>query len=313
MDFVPPSHKYDDPADFCQPGADPFCAAMGAMAALAVFEEALLPHKPGLVCPDSPGSHTDMNWVTFIIGASALAPFWQLQAENGLRTGHYKPLRRVAEKLRETGRKMELAMFGATGGINTHKGLIFALSLLLGAMGAVAAGGNFSRERVFETAGRIIAPVVRDDFEEITRKGKRDERLTHGESIYLAHGIGGIRAEAARGYPSVKKALESFEGALGMGAPYGDAALKALLILMTSCEDTNVIHRGGIEFWRGEYRDAAREAEGMFNPLAPGDYEPVRALDRLLVERGASPGGAADMLACTLFMYRSKIPDNIIL
>jgi triphosphoribosyl-dephospho-CoA synthetase len=312
MCFVPPSPEYYAPAGICPSADDSRCAALGALAALSVFEEALLSPKPGLVCPDSQGSHTDMNWITFILGASAIAPFWQIQAANGLPMAHYKPSDGVAERLRKTGQDMERAMFAATGGVNTHKGLIFALSLLLGAWGSLADRGAPSRRDIFRAAGEMAAPMVERDMREITFRGRRGGRMTHGERIFFERGIGGIRSEAARGFPSVAAALGAFEESLEGGASIRDAALRALIILMTICEDTNVIHRGGVDFWRGEYKDWARETEGKFNPLEPGNYEPVLALGRLLVERGVSPGGAADMLACTLFMYRSKIADNMV-
>jgi triphosphoribosyl-dephospho-CoA synthetase len=202
---------------------------------------------------------------------------------------------------------MESAMFAATGGVNTHKGLIFALSLLVGAWGVLAREGRPSGADVLETAGRMIAPRAEREFDDIKRRGELGECLTHGERAYFLHGIGGVRAEAAKGFPSVVSALASFEDALGAGASYRNAALKALLRLMCRCEDTNVIHRGGINFWRGEYLDWVSEAFAAFDPLGPGDCEPVRTLGGRLVGRGVSPGGAADMLACTLFIYRSKI------
>jgi len=312
MDFVPPSCIYDDPAGDTPPNLDVFFTATGALAALATFEEAMLSPKPGLVCPDSDGSHSDMNWVTFVMASSALAPFWRRQVMGGFRLGHYKPLPMVAERLRETGKEMESAMFMATGGVNTHKGLIFALSLLLGASGVCARRGGLTREAVLETSGAMIAPRMEEEFNAISRRGERGERLTHGEKIYFLRGMGGVRAEASKGFPSVKLGLETLEDALRLGAAYKDAAISAPLALMANCEDTNVIHRGGVAFWQDEYRDLALEALGKFDPLEPGSYEPVRELDSVLIERGVSPGGAADMLGCTLFMYRSKISGNII-
>jgi triphosphoribosyl-dephospho-CoA synthetase len=147
--------------------------------------------------------------------------------------GHYKPLGLVAERLRKTGKKMERAMYRATGGVNTHKGLIFALSLLLGALGVCARGGVFTREAVFETSKMMIESRVEKDLKEVWRKGERGEPLTHGETIYFLHGIGGIRTEAARGFPSVRKGIEALEGALAKGAAYRDAAIAALLVLMS--------------------------------------------------------------------------------
>jgi len=273
----------------------------------------MLSPKPGLVCPDSRGSHSDMNWTTFMLGASALAPFWRIQALEGTRLSHYKPYGGLMKNLRETGREMERAMFGATGGINTHKGLVFALSLLAGASGACFAARDFSGGAISKMAGDIAAPAVSCELEGIRNRGKKGEELTHGERIYFTYGIGGIRTEAAGGFPSVMAAVEDFERTLRLGASYRSAAVRSLLVLMECCEDTNVIHRCGMSFWEGEYRKLARLAMSRFDPLDPGGYEPVRELGDILIRRGASPGGAADLLACTLFMYSSKISDNNII
>jgi triphosphoribosyl-dephospho-CoA synthetase len=285
--------------------------ALGALAALATYEEVTLSPKPGLVCPDSPGSHSDMNWVTFLIGASAIAPLWRVQALAGLCCGHYKPLMsELADKLRVTGKRMECAMFEATGGVNTHKGLIFALSLLVAASGVRIPASEYSPDTVFETAASIIAPYVGRELRMIVQKGERGEAMTHGEKIYFLYEIGGIRTEAAAGFPSVRTGLAVLEKSLSEGAALRDAAIKAMLSIMLECEDTNVIHRAGVNFWHGEYKERVSGALCGFDPLRPGCYEPLRGLGDRLLELGASPGGAADLLACTLFMYRSKISDN---
>jgi triphosphoribosyl-dephospho-CoA synthetase len=286
-----------------------FAGYAGGLAALATFEEALLSPKPGLVGPDGTGSHADMNWTTLLLSASALAPFWRLQALEGLTYCHYKPLEGLADKLRATGLEMERAMFRATDGVNTHKGLIFALSLILGASGVCFSNANYSPRSVLATAGEIIAPLVRADFERIRAKSSGAAPITHGEKIFLEYGVGGIRSEASRGFPSIPPALAALEDAVRGGAAVRDAALAGLLELMAVCEDTNVIHRGGVEFWRREYRERAAAARKQFDPCRPGDYGPLLELNELLVSRGVSPGGAADLLVCTLFLYRSKIPD----
>jgi triphosphoribosyl-dephospho-CoA synthetase len=313
MNLVPPFCSNIDSNTPVVPAWERDAVALGALAALATYEELMLSPKPGLVCPDSPGSHSDMNWITFLIGASAIAPLWRVQAHAGLCCGHYKPLSELADKLRVTGRKMECAMFEATGGVNTHKGLIFALSLLVAASGARIPAREYSPSAVLEAAGGIIASDVGREFNSIAQKVERGEKMTHGEKIYFLHGIGGIRAEAAGGFPSVKAGLGALEEALSEGAALRDAAIKAMLTIMLECEDTNVIHRAGVNFWRGEYKERVSGALRGFDPVCPGRYEPLRGLGGRLIELGASPGGAADLLACTLFMYRSKISGNKLL
>jgi triphosphoribosyl-dephospho-CoA synthetase len=290
-----------------------YAAFFGAIATLASFEELALSPKPGLVCLDSTGSHSDMDWVTFALGASALAPYWRVQALDGFRMAHYKPLGEIAEKLRATGLEMERSMYAATGGVNTHKGLIFALSLITGASGICARRNEFGCDAVLSASGDIISPLVSADMERVEKRARRGEKLTHGEKIYLAHGLGGIRTEAAKGFPSIRMGLAALTKALSRGASFKGAAIAALLKLMTVCEDTNVIHRGGMKFWRDEYRDMVRETARKFDPLEPDASGSVRELGELLVSLGISPGGAADLLACTLFLYRSKIADNRLL
>lgn len=69
-----------------------------------------------------------MDWHTFIRSAQAIEPFWEYQAMAGL-SG--TPPSDALKRLRYIGIEMEKKMFAATSGINTHKGLIFLLSLLL--------------------------------------------------------------------------------------------------------------------------------------------------------------------------------------
>ncbi len=86
----------------------------------ALLKELDTPGKPGLVGPDSNGAHSDMDYALMRKAISALYPFWAPMADAGS----------VAE-LRELGLKAEKAMLSATGGVNTHKGAIYALGLAL--------------------------------------------------------------------------------------------------------------------------------------------------------------------------------------
>jgi triphosphoribosyl-dephospho-CoA synthetase len=256
-----------------------------------------------------------MGWGSLVNGAGAIAPFWRLQALDGARMANYKPLDEITLSLRETGLRMERAMYRATGGVNTHKGLIFAMSLILGACGVLSVrarcgGGAPGEPDALDVAGRMIAPSVSSDLGGVEGKAARGEPLTHGERIYLEHGVGGRRAEASAGLPTVRAALAESERALAAGAKPRDARIAALLGLMSSADDTNVIHRCGMDFWNGEYKSAVQIAARDFDPASPGNYKPVTSLGRFLEARGASPGGAADLLACTLFIHRSKIAVN---
>jgi triphosphoribosyl-dephospho-CoA synthetase len=293
--------------------SSPLQEFIGAAAVVASFTEICASPKPGLVGPDGSGSHGDMDCALFLTSASVLAPYWGMQAAEGLN------YRRGGEaalfgKLRERGLEMESAMFGATGGVNTHKGLIFALSVLAGAVGACVSekdsGWTRNYDEALQKAAAIASRGVEDDFRRAAEKSARGLTLTHGERIYIERGVGGVRGEAARGFPSARAGAAAYERAISRGADANGAALSALLEIMALCEDTNVIHRAGYDFWRGEYMERVREASGRFDP-ASRDYGPLSELGEFLTERSASPGGAADLLVCSLFLRAVCADDGV--
>lgn len=105
----------------------------------AVLEAAVSP-KPGLVCLGSNGAHRDMDYPMFVRSAKALRPYFAQahalgQATRGLAPGQ------VFARLRPLGMRAEQCMLQATGGINTHKGLIFSLGLFCTAVGRLDGGG----------------------------------------------------------------------------------------------------------------------------------------------------------------------------
>lgn len=106
---------------------------LGILAAEAATAEILVSPKPGLVDPQDRGNHRDMDWT---VPLSQLRRPWPPTGNTrpeGAWWGFPPP--QPCPPLQARGRTMESDMFAATGGINTHKGLIFALSLWLYAAG----------------------------------------------------------------------------------------------------------------------------------------------------------------------------------
>ncbi len=100
--------------------------------------------KPGLVSHVDTGSHSDMDAGTFRRSAAAIQPYFQALADAGAQGCGMG-------RLRVIGLEAEAAMFAATAGINTHRGVIFGLGLLCAAAGAASSGrtdfGNAARRR----------------------------------------------------------------------------------------------------------------------------------------------------------------------
>lgn len=272
---------------------------IGRAAHAAAVAEIMTKPKPGLVDPLGCGCHEDMDWRLLLASADALAPFWPEQAAAGL---DGVPPESAMPGLRARGVEMDRAMFAAAGGVNAHKGLIYAMSLLL--YGAGYAIYN-KKELTPDAIAGYAAAAVRGSVERELASLPADcpgRQLTHGEKLFLKHGITGIRGEAEKGFPSIIRAgLPELRRVLAAGAGENDAALGALLAIMEVNEDSNVIHRGGFGFWKNEYKAMVAEARKEFVP-GSGDYSAIERLEKAFRPRRVSPGGAADLLACTLFL-----------
>ncbi|MBR0357686.1 MAG: citrate lyase holo-[Clostridia bacterium] len=101
----------------------------------AMLSEVSATPKPGLVDRNNSGSHRDMDFFTFVDSAAALAPHFRQMYLAGWDHVLDDPTALFA-RLRALGQQAEADMFATTHGINTHKGLIFSMGLLSGALGA---------------------------------------------------------------------------------------------------------------------------------------------------------------------------------
>ena len=105
----------------------------------AMTEEVSATPKPGLVDRSNSGSHTDMDYPLFLTSIAALKPFFHRFFRLGWL--HWdKTDGELFSLLREEGQRAEHAMFAATGGVNTHKGMVFSAAILCGALGRLHAG-----------------------------------------------------------------------------------------------------------------------------------------------------------------------------
>lgn len=259
---------------------------IGQMAAEALLAELDTWPKPGLVSPFDNGSHEDMDYGTFLRSIAALQPFYVEFAMAGAMGAEMDELRRI-------GRLAETAMLDATGGVNTHRGAVFALGLLCAAAGAHGTPGSPVR------LARMVG----------TRWGKDILRgpiplNSHGSGALRRFGAGGARAEAASGFPhALMIGLPALRAGRVLAGDEDAARAYAFFVLLASVEDTNLLHRGGAEGLAG-----ARWAALDFL-LAGGvgrkDWlDHAMAVHRRFVARRLSPGGSADLLAVTIFLDR---------
>ena len=256
-----------------------FIRSTGEMAQRALLYEAITTPRPGLVdCEDS-GAHSDMDLFSFMDSACALRPYF----ESCVRMG--------AEGADEThlqfaGMLAEDRMLAAAHA-NTHKGAIFSLGILCHAAGSCGEGASL--DAILKKAAQTGSVYLRQMQQ--TRPDK-----TGGEQQYLRYGLTGARGEAASGFASaVDIGLPALRKALSLGRTFNDAAASALLHLMARVQDSNVLRRSGMEGQHLMMQEACCALESGVADL--------RAMNNLFKEKNISPGGCADLLAVTCFLY----------
>jgi triphosphoribosyl-dephospho-CoA synthase len=243
--------------------------------------------KPGLVSHIDRGSHHDMNAGTFRRSAAAIRPHLGLLAEAGARGCGMGRLRII-------GLEAEAAMLAATSGVNTHRGAIFGLGLLCAAAGARAGGRVDPALSLGAVVSRLWGSSILDGPVLLH---------SHGSAARRRFAAGGARAEAARGFPSVYQiGLPALRrGALAAPADAEATRVEACFALIACVEDTNLLHRGGLDglrFARGATRRFLDEG-GVRKP----DWRTrARSVHKSFIARRLSPGGSADLLAMTLFV-----------
>ena len=196
--------------------------------------------KPGLVDRHDSGAHTDMNYDTFAASTKAIVPYLTRMFELG-HGWSSKDFNALFEQIRPVGVEAEKAMFQATDGVNTHKGMIFSMGTIAAAAGLFYNRHNrFDAEKILMLAGYICYDAMRKDFQKIDRKNPK----TNGELLYLRYSTKGIRGEAQKGFPSVRTiSLPKLRASFSSGQTENEAYLNTLLTLMANVDDTNVLSR----------------------------------------------------------------------
>jgi len=247
------------------------------------FELDLYP-RFGLVSKVDSGSHDDMDFELFMKSTYAIKPYLKQFIEMGLEEIDPK-------QLQEIGQKAEQAMFKVTKGVNTQKGLIFALGIFLPAF--VKSIINFQDEEYFIQEIKYISEeIIGDYFDTLSNK----EIVSHGDQIYLDYGIKGIRGEALKGFKLVFDSVMNKDGSLH--DPYD-----CLLHFMSQLDDTTIIHRKGLD----GLRKVQKETDLL---VQNGGYKNNKLFFETMSDRykqdGISPGGSSDLLVLKLIYENMK-------
>jgi len=260
------------------------------LAVQALVDEADLSPKPGLVDRRGSGAHSDLHLGLMHASAQSLWPAFAAMAEAAQRMGEIgQPLR---EMIGELGREGEAEMLRVTNGVNTHRGAIWALGLL-----SVAA--MLERGASVERIAMAAAALARLEDPAVPYNPN-----SHGARVCRLYGVLGAREQAQHGFPAViEHGLPQLLASRRAGAGEQNARLDSLLAIMSTLTDTCVLHRAGLE-GLNRMRTGARAVLEAGGAASLAGRRQLRLLDRDMLALNASPGGAADLLAATLFLDR---------
>ena len=266
---------------------------IGALAVRSLLWELCTTPKPGLVDCRNNGSHKDMDLFLFGSSVAALAPYFTQCARLG-RESRSAGREELFEALRFAGRQAESNMLRSTGGINTHKGAVFSLGLLCAAAGKL--GKKASAREVCEEAALLCRGTLEGELSHLTPSTAE----TKGERLYCSHGITGARGQALKGFPTVlHTGLPVLEKGLALGYDLNRAGVAALLSMLREEPDTCLISRSSPD----RYTALREELEELLRREPYPTTETIEALDDSFIRENLSPGGSADLLALTYFLY----------
>lgn len=265
---------------------------LSKLAEQAILTEISLTPKPGLVDRFSSGSHSDMNYQTFIDSTAAIYPGFGELVREGF-AFHDDDLTRALPRLREIGLKMESAMFEATGNVNTQKGIIFLMGLSL-----FACGKLFSKNDHFQAAEfrsiikNVCKDLVKKEMANSTGSGK-----SHGEKIFRKYGFSGARGEAESGLATVFDF--GLPELIQVKQPDDETLIKCFLTIAANNNDTNILYRSNPQILES-FKELSKVALENFNAK---NYQAVIDFCK---RENISPGGSADLLAVTIFVSMAR-------
>ena len=226
------------------------------------------PLKPGLVDQERNGAHTDMDY--------------------SLMKGSIDVIRRsFTSHSNETdlvglGLAVEKDVLEYTGGVNTYRGAIFCQLTMAKAFLDLISRPETDHEMLPELLPEAISKLAAQVKPSVTSNGGRAVK---------EYGVKGALAMALDGYKELFGSWLPYYRSV-KGEEWG--LQKTLLLIMSSLDDTCIIHRAGYP----RAQEVKAQSSALLEDFSP---EGLKAMDEVFLRERISPGGCADMLALTIF------------
>lgn len=244
----------------------------------ALLYEVSVTPKPGLVDRSNNGAHHDMTFFSFLDSSVVLKRYFGEAFSIGW-DDTSTDLADLFHRLHWCGICAENAMLSATNGANTHKGFIFSGIIFCAALGKCWAKDFTSLPKIPE-----LIPIC-------SRLGALSAEMYDAPAI-------GARGEAINGFPgAVNTAYPILKQLAKQKVALNDAAVVALIALLSQTKDTNMLRRGG----EAQADRCRKQAASLLKSLRTTlDMTQISSLDQEYINLSLSPGGCADQLALAL-------------
>lgn len=269
---------------------------IATLATKALLYEVSISPKAGLVSRLSNGSHKDMNFYTFIDSSLALHNYFLNCFDYGQEKLFSCP--NFFKDLREVGKVAEKEMYEATKGINTHKGTIFSMGILLAVLGVhLKENKKIDLKILSEKIKEMCKPLL-NELEDA------DSISTYGEKAYKEYHLTGARGLAISGYEIVLldgiNKLKDFCKSLD----FETACILLLFYYISILDDTNIVNRASITTLK-EVQILSKELFEQHRKILEKENikNSMSKLNDIFIEKNISAGGSADLLILTIFIH----------
>ncbi len=257
-----------------------------------IYEVSCYP-SPGLVSPISSGAHKDMNFFTFVDSTSVLSKYLTLFVQEGLTD---KSNEEMFNNIRKIGVEAEKDMFFKTGGVNTHKGMLFLMGVACAAVGKA-----IYEEKDFKQVQSIIKEMTKGIVKSELFVLKEKDKLSHGEKLFLKYKTEGVRGEVERGMPTIFDfSLDFYRQNRDLSI--NDRLVHTLIGIMQICDDSTIIYRHSPKVLE-EVKEKSRDIIKLGGMKTSDGRDRINRLCEEFIKRNISPGGSADLLGVTVFLY----------
>ncbi|ANZ57562.1 triphosphoribosyl-dephospho-CoA synthase CitG [Fructilactobacillus lindneri] len=264
----------------------------------AMLYEVVTNPKPGLVDPVNNDGHADMDVFNFIDSATTMQPYLQ----QCFAVGHEyagNDLTEMFARIRPLGIKAEKLMYQVTNNVNTHKGAIFALGIMVTAVGyATSQTRHVTLGQIMQIEQQMTAGLVKHDLSQIQNKAE----LTAGEKQFLQYGTTGIRGEAETGFKTVIDA--GLPALLNSTGTENERILTALLSIVANNIDSNLIKRAGSVAIVDQVHQQVQKMLHVKHSTGKLDLQELQKMCQEFGKQNLSLGGSADLLILTIFLAK---------